>query len=661
MEKRVFTCFLLYFAILSLCSAKPRNILFIVADDLGWNDVGFHNPDMITPNIDKLAYSGIILNKSYVQPVCTPSRNSWMSGYYPFRSGLQHGALLPKQAVCAPLNRTFLPQELKKLDYATHMIGKWHLGFCSWDCTPTYRGFDSFFGYYNGAEDYYSHVIQKGKDFRADKIPVEADGEYSAHLYAKKAQKIIQDHNLNHSLFLYLPFQSVHEPIQVPKKYEDMYEHIKNKNRRQYSGMVTAMDEAIGNITQALKDRNMFDDTLILFTADNGGWPTFAGNNYPLRGSKITIFEGGTRAASFITGSGIDAKNKTYDGMLHAVDWMPTLVAAAGGSISNPDMDGINQWDNIRNLRPSDRTGFVYNLDDKFPPVNGHAAIRYMYNAPNIFNVSDFAEMQVKLSLGASFAVEIVGHTVEELISVSKHGSSRPSVPVNVVGGVVVYIEPKNYPAADFQLDGPWKVAAGVHPKHYQKFSTAKRLALNGLLEHPKVAALGEIGLDRTIPPGEWRAQELVFENVLRMSKPELPLVLHLRGPSGDTYGSDVTGRCQAIMRRVCRREQKIHVHCFTGLSQVVNDWLSDFPNTFFGVTAAVRRFDEEQKSGLRAIPRNRLLLETDAPYFPVGNVPYSTPAYLGDTAAFVAVYLNIGPCDLMQLTLRNAMTLYGS
>ncbi|KAK3108258.1 hypothetical protein FSP39_004277 [Pinctada imbricata] len=124
MEKRVFTCFLLYFAILSLCSAKPRNILFIVADDLGWNDVGFHNPDMITPNIDKLAYSGIILNKSYVQPVCTPSRNSWMSGYYPFRSGLQHGALLPKQAVCAPLNRTFLPQELKKLDYATHMIGK---------------------------------------------------------------------------------------------------------------------------------------------------------------------------------------------------------------------------------------------------------------------------------------------------------------------------------------------------------------------------------------------------------------------------------------------------------------------------------------------------------------------------------------------------------
>ncbi|KAK3092520.1 hypothetical protein FSP39_003912 [Pinctada imbricata] len=145
------------------------------------------------------------------------------------------------------------------------------------------------------------------------------------------------------------------------------------------------------------------------------------------------------------------------------------------------------------------------------------------------------------------------------------------------------------------------------------------------------------------------------------MSKPELPLVLHLRGPSGDTYGSDVTGRCQAIMRRVCRREQKIHVHCFTGLSQVVNDWLSDFPNTFFGVTAAVRRFDEEQKSGLRAIPRNRLLLETDAPYFPVGNVPYSTPAYLGDTAAFVAVYLNIGPCDLMQLTLRNAMTLYGS
>ncbi|KAK3108276.1 hypothetical protein FSP39_004703 [Pinctada imbricata] len=374
---KTFTTLLYLFCSALVCSAKSPHILFIVADDLGWNDVGFHNPDMITPNIDKLAYSGLILNQAYVQPVCTPSRNSWMSGYFPFRSGLQHLVILPQQATCAPLNRTYLPQELKKLGYATHMIGKWHLGFCSWDCTPTYRGFDSFFGYYNGAEDYYSHVIQKGKDFRDDKKPTEADGEYSAHVYAKRARQIINDHNATQPMFLYLPFQSVHEPIQVPKKYEDMYSQIKNDGRRKYSGMVTAMDEAIGNITQALKERDMFDDTLILFTADNGGWPTYSGNNYPLRGSKTTVFEGGTRAASFITGAGINAKNETYNGMLHAVDWMPTLVAAAGGSISNADMDGMDQWTNIQTRTPSKRTEFVYNLDDMNPPLTGHAAIRY--------------------------------------------------------------------------------------------------------------------------------------------------------------------------------------------------------------------------------------------------------------------------------------------
>uniref|UniRef100_A0A8W8HST5 Sulfatase N-terminal domain-containing protein n=1 Tax=Magallana gigas TaxID=29159 RepID=A0A8W8HST5_MAGGI len=299
-----------------LCvSAKPPHILFIVADDLGWNDVGFRNPDVLTPNIDKLARSGMILNSSYVMPVCTPSRNSFMTGHYAFKSGLQHLAINPQQATCAPLNYTFLPQKLKELGYATHAIGKWHLGFCKWECTPTYRGFDTFFGFYNDQEDYYTLSVAGGKDFRDNKVPVNA------------------------------------------------------------TGMVTAMDEAIGNITKALKTKGIFNDTLIIFTTDNGGAVKFAGNNYPLRGGKATLFEGGTRATAFVTGAGIQKFNYEYSGLIHAVDWMPTVLSAAGGT-ADSKLDGIDQWDSLRTARESKRNEFIYNIDDFRPEIGGHAAIR---------------------------------------------------------------------------------------------------------------------------------------------------------------------------------------------------------------------------------------------------------------------------------------------
>ncbi|XP_069103673.1 arylsulfatase B-like isoform X1 [Argopecten irradians] len=356
--------------------AKQPNIVFMVADDYGWNDVGFHNPDMITPNIDKLAYEGVILNQSYVQPVCTPSRNCFMTGVYPFKAGFQHGALLPQQAVCSPAELKFLPQYLKKLGYETHAIGKWHLGFCNWNCTPTYRGFDTFYGYYQGQEDYYTRTVAGGKDFRDDTAPVLPDtSQYSTYVFAERARKLISKHDKSKPFYLYFPFQSVHTPIEVPKSYENMYSNIKNEGRRKYCGMVTAMDDLVGNVTAALKENGMYDDTLFVFTADNGGWTQFHGNNYPLRGGKITIYEGGTRATAFIAGKMLEKTGYTYDGMMHAVDWMPTILAAAGGK---PDtkIDGINQWDSLRTGAPSKRTEFIYNLDDKFPPLNGHAAIR---------------------------------------------------------------------------------------------------------------------------------------------------------------------------------------------------------------------------------------------------------------------------------------------
>ncbi|XP_071109637.1 arylsulfatase B-like [Haliotis cracherodii] len=368
---------LVFFLVLVSCAATQRpNIVFIVADDLGWNDVGFRNPNMKTPNIDKLATEGIIFESAYVQPYCSPSRTAFMSGMFPFKVGMQHIVIGDSQAACVPLNYSFLPQELKKLGYATHMVGKWHLGFCKWECTPTYRGFDTFFGYYNAQEGYFNHTLGGYLDYRDNKLPAwDYKGEYSAYTFAQKAVDIIHQHNVSQPLFLYLPYQSVHDPMEVPVEYFNMYPSVMNQGRRTYSGMVTALDDAVGNVTMALKEKGLFENTLILFTADNGGPITSYANNWPLRGGKHTIWEGGTRGTSFMYGTGLKKTKTTYNGMMHAVDWKPTLVAAAGGT---PEMsiDGISHWESIRNGLPSSRTEFIYNLDNFEPAIEGHAGIR---------------------------------------------------------------------------------------------------------------------------------------------------------------------------------------------------------------------------------------------------------------------------------------------
>ncbi|KAK6175123.1 hypothetical protein SNE40_013647 [Patella caerulea] len=356
--------------------ARQPNILFIVADDLGWNDIGFRNPDMITPNMDKLANQGVIFESAYVLPVCSPSRAAFMSGIYPFKSGLQHVVIQQRQNVCLPLDIKTLPQHMKQAGYSTHAIGKWHLGFCNLNCTPTYRGFDTFLGYYNAKEDYYTHKAGEFFDLHDDeRAAVEYIGQYSAFFFADRAQQIIRKHDQQKPLFMYLAFQNPHGPVEVPKKYSDMYPHVMNQGRKILSGMVSILDEAIGNITQTLIDQGMYNDTLILLTADNGAEPINYGNNYPLRGTKHSLWEGGTRVTSFMAGVGLQQTGIKYTGLIHGVDWVPTLLGAAGvPQVSG--IDGINHWDSIRRNLPSERREFIYNLDDFYIPTQGHAAIR---------------------------------------------------------------------------------------------------------------------------------------------------------------------------------------------------------------------------------------------------------------------------------------------
>lgn len=380
---------LVFCSILACVDSAPPHIIFIVGDDLGWNDVGWHNDAMYTPNLDKLARGGVILNSSYVQPVCTPSRNCFMTGYYPYHTGLQHDVIHPLIPSFLPSNFTTLPQKLKELGYTTHIVGKWHLGFCNWKYTPTFRGFDSFMGYYNGAEDYFTHVRDDGYDFRWNTtVCYPPERKYSAEVIADHAIDLINNIDPDtQPLYLYLPFQSAHAPLQVPEKYENIYKNISTKSRRTYCGMVSALDEAVGNITEALRFRGFLKNAIIVFTADNGG-PTYeAANNLPLRGAKTTLWEGGTKGAAFVYSENLLQKTKYVSTeMIHAVDWFPTLLTLAGGT-PDVDMDGRNQWPMINNGAPSARTEFVYNIDE----LQNNAAIRMgkyklIQGSPGIFN-----------------------------------------------------------------------------------------------------------------------------------------------------------------------------------------------------------------------------------------------------------------------------------
>ena len=212
---------------------KKPNIVVIVADDLGYQDVGFRGSNILTPNIDKLAKEGVILENHYVAPACSPTRASLMSGRHAIRTGFWRGNVKPSEEWGLRLNETTLPEMLKRNGYSTHGVGKWHCGMYTWEHTPAKRGFDTFFGLYLGAQKYFTHKRSGILDFRFDyhdengkfvpKILPDLTGKYNTRLFTDKAVEHIEGHDLTKPLFLYLAYTAPHNPYQVPK--DDIYRY----------------------------------------------------------------------------------------------------------------------------------------------------------------------------------------------------------------------------------------------------------------------------------------------------------------------------------------------------------------------------------------------------------------------------------------------------
>ena len=332
-----------------------------VVDDQGWANIGYNNPGNVhTPVADALAADGVVLLRQYAYPWCAPSRASLMTGRLPYHVSQTTGLVAR--------GHTFLPAKLKELGYTSHAIGKWHLGnLAPWQ-TPVGRGFDTSFGYLSGVEDHWTQFQGTGHDFGCQGVDLFASTKpafgrngtgYGSLTHSAEAVKVVNAHDTAAPLFLYVALQVMHGPLQVPSEYSARYHRTGNYSEAYAiaNGMATVADEALGNVTAALKAKGMWNTTLLVHTSDNGG-PTGrladggSANNWPLRGGKFNLFEGGVRVPGFVAGGALPstARGTRLDGLIHLCDYYATFAGLAGGDATDlriglPPPDSLDMWE----------------------------------------------------------------------------------------------------------------------------------------------------------------------------------------------------------------------------------------------------------------------------------------------------------------------------
>jgi arylsulfatase A-like enzyme len=329
---------------------KQPNIVFFLVDDLGYADCGFNGGKEIrTPVIDRLAASGTVIESHYVQPVCSPTRAALLTGRYPTHTGV-YTIVSPGASWGLPLGERTLAEALRSAGYRTALTGKWHLGEFEKAYQPNARGFDHQYGHFFGMLDYFTHERMNKLDWFRNGEALKEEG-YTTHLIATEACRLIETGDKAKPLFLYVPFNGVHSPFQVPDEYVKPYAHLQG-NRQKLAGMLAAVDEAIGRIEASLRQAGMLEETLIVFSSDNGG--PHPGNNTPLRDFKGSIFEGGVRAAAFATWPGRVPSGARVREPMHMVDWYPTLLGIAGASTEQKlPIDGRDVWPMLTKGAPS--------------------------------------------------------------------------------------------------------------------------------------------------------------------------------------------------------------------------------------------------------------------------------------------------------------------
>jgi len=386
-------CWVVGVVLSSLAEAAPRpHIVVLLADNLGWANVGFHKPpdlpsrELHTPNIDSMAKNGMILDRHYTYKFCSPSRSSFLSGRLPFHVNIYNDdpTMIPGAGV--PVNMTIISAKLKTAGYHSHFIGKWHIGMSSLSTqTPQARGFETTLNYFDSGNNMYDSTTvqncQIGREWitgvdlwNTDGPATKLAGTYEERLFGNRALQLIRDHDVSTPFFLYYAFHTSctgynatgqggwfdkESSLQPPPEYYAMFPFIDQPDRRANVAMVAFMDDIIGNITHELKVKGMWNNTLILWSSDNGGAMHLYGgaNSWPLRGGYMNNWEGGIRVSALLSGGFLPdhLAGTTLEGFIHEADWYATFCGLAGVDVHDdrahaaglPQPDSMNVWDLI--------------------------------------------------------------------------------------------------------------------------------------------------------------------------------------------------------------------------------------------------------------------------------------------------------------------------
>tara|TARA_R110002072_G_scaffold174303_4_gene329443 strand:- start:47427 stop:48803 length:1377 start_codon:yes stop_codon:yes gene_type:complete len=326
---------------------RPPNIVLLYADDAGYADFGFQQDcaeDMarLTPHIDSIATAGVTMTNAYMSGcVCSPSRAGMMTGRYQTRFGHEFNIPPGYMDGGLPLSETFLPKRLQPLGYTTSLVGKWHLGYPA-EYHPNKRGFDWFYGCLQGSRSYYPMKrTTKHRVIQENGVATE-EGGYTTDRLGDAGVRFIHD-NKDQPFFLFLSFTAPHGPLQAKEEDLAKLAHIRPVKRRKYAGLVKALDDNVGKVLQALEAAGLADNTLVVFTNDNGGQTLTGANNGKLRGRKGTLFEGGIRVPMCMRWPGkIQPGSKIEDPVI-SLDFLPTFAAIAGGQVAPEwQLDGVN-------------------------------------------------------------------------------------------------------------------------------------------------------------------------------------------------------------------------------------------------------------------------------------------------------------------------------
>lgn len=400
------------------------NIILILADDLGYADVGFNgSPDILTPNLDSLANNGIRFSQAYAaHPFCGPSRAGLLTGRYPHKFGSQFN--LPdiphSGGLGVPVSETYISEVLKQAGYLTGVIGKWHLGEAE-AFHPNNRGFDEFYGFLPGGHHYHPSYFNARVDAlrQAGRTnihhylqPLEHNGvevreeEYLTDGLSREAVNFVaKAHTKKQPFFLYLAYNAPHTPLEATEADMAMFPHIKDKNRKTYAGMVYAVDRGVKRVVDELKRTGEFDNTLIVFMSDNGGKLAAGANNGPLRAGKGSVYEGGHRSPMFFHWPKNITTPREYTHLVHALDFFPTFAGLAQAEVPKAlDLDGKNIWPAIQKNTAAhkDESYFVMRHRGDLSDVTAHReqwkAVRVANGPWALYDVSKDPEESNDLS-----------------------------------------------------------------------------------------------------------------------------------------------------------------------------------------------------------------------------------------------------------------------